>query len=239
MIWMAPEVLMELAGVWKTYRMGEVEVPALKPTDLTVYRGEILVILGPSGSGKSTLLNLMGGIDQPSGGRLLYEGQDLSVVGDNRLTAYRRHHVGFIFQFFDLISNLTVTENVALGAEIAGRRGNLAPVLESLGLAGKEGNFPSQLSGGEQQRVAIARALAKEPDLMLCDEPTGSLDFRTGLLVLQLLHRASREIGKTVVIITHNTPIGKMGDRVLYMRDGVIDRIETNESPLDPVLISW
>ncbi len=230
---------MELVGVWKTYRMGEVEVPALKPTDLKVYRGEILVILGPSGSGKSTLLNLMGGIDQPSGGRLLYEGQDLSKVGDNRLTAYRRHHVGFIFQFFDLISNLTVTENVALGAEIAGRRGAFAPILENLGLAGKEGNFPSQLSGGEQQRVAIARALAKEPDLMLCDEPTGSLDFRTGLLVLQLLHRASREMGKTVVIITHNTPIGKMGDRVLYMRDGVIDRIETNESPLDPLLISW
>lgn len=236
---MAPEVLMELVGVWKTYRMGEVEVPALKPTDLAVYRGEILVILGPSGSGKSTLLNLMGGIDQPSGGRLLYEGKDLSGVNDDRLTAYRRHHVGFIFQFFDLISNLTVTENVALGAEIAGRRGTFTPILESLGLGGKEGNFPSQLSGGEQQRVAIARALAKEPDLMLCDEPTGSLDFRTGLLVLKLLHQASREMGKTVVIITHNTPIGKMGDRVLSMRDGVIDRIETNESPLDPLLISW
>lgn len=236
---MAEEVLLRLAGVWKTYRMGEVEVPALKATDLEVYRGEILVILGPSGSGKSTLLNIMGGIDQPSGGRLLYEGRNLTEADDNELTAYRRHHVGFIFQFFDLISNLTVSENVALGAEIAGRRPDFEPILESLGLGSKKDSFPAQLSGGEQQRVAIARALAKEPDLLLCDEPTGSLDFKTGIKVLRLLHRVSREMGKTVVIITHNTPIGAMADRVITMRDGYIDQVETNAHPVDPSLISW
>lgn len=236
---MSGEVLLRLAGVWKTYRMGEVEVPALKATDLDFYRGEIVVILGPSGSGKSTLLNIMGGIDQPSGGELLYEGRNLTEAGDRELTNYRRHHVGFIFQFFDLISNLTVAENVALGAEVAGRHPDYTHILESLGVADKRDNFPAQLSGGEQQRVAIARALAKEPDLLLCDEPTGSLDYKTGILVLQLLHRVSREMGKTVVIITHNTPIGAMADRVLTMRDGRIDRIETNAAPVDPSLIRW
>ncbi|RJX19306.1 MAG: ABC transporter ATP-binding protein [Desulforudis sp.] len=236
---MSREVLLQLLGVWKTYRMGEVEVPAMKPTDLEVYRGEILVILGPSGSGKSTLLNIMGGIDQPSGGQLLYEGKNLTGVSDNALTAYRRHHVGFIFQFFDLISNLTVSENVALGAEIAGRRPAFGAILDGLGLGGKEESFPAQLSGGEQQRVAIARALAKEPDLLLCDEPTGSLDYRTGIRVLHLLHMVSREMGKTVVIITHNTPIGAMADRVITMRDGFIDCMVANEKPVDPSLISW
>jgi putative ABC transport system ATP-binding protein len=209
-------------GLTKTYRMADVEARALVGVDLTLHAGELLVLLGPSGSGKSTLLNILGGLDVPSSGKVIFEEQDLTEADEEELTQYRRRHVGFVFQFYNLISSLTALENVALVTDLADDPLDPAEALEMVGLGHRLDHFPAQLSGGEQQRVAIARAVAKRPALLLCDEPTGALDFRTGILVLEVIDRVNRELGTATAIITHNAPIADMADRVLTLSDGQI-----------------
>ncbi len=231
---MANNTLMQLNRVTKTYHMGEVTVSALKETTLEVYQGEILVILGPSGSGKSTLLNIMGGMDLPTGGE-----HNLGQASDNQLTRYRRNEIGFVFQFYNLIPDLTARENVELAADLVDEPLSVMDVLQDVGLAGRTDHFPSQMSGGEQQRVSIARATVKNPRLLLCDEPTGALDYQTGKLILALLVKINRDKGSTVVIVTHNTPIGDMAHRVIRMRDGTVVDIRENASPLPPERIEW
>ena len=223
----------------KVYRMGEVEVHALRGIDLDLYAGELVVLLGPSGSGKSTLLNILGGLDVPSSGSVRYGDHDLTVYDDARLTRYRREHVGFVFQFYNLIPSLTARENVALVTEIS--RDPLAPeeALRLVGLGDRLDHFPAQLSGGEQQRVAIARAIAKRPEVLLCDEPTGALDMQTGALVLEAIERVNRDLGTTTVVITHNAAIGDIADRVVYLRDGAITRVKVNAHKSSPRELVW
>jgi putative ABC transport system ATP-binding protein len=223
----------------RVYRMGEVEVHALRGVDLELYEGELVVFQGPSGSGKSTLLNILGGLDAPTSGRVRFREHDLSVYDDAHLTRYRREHVGFVFQFYNLIPSLTARENVALVTEIA--RDPMAPeeALRLVGLGERMDHFPAQLSGGEQQRVAIARAVAKRPEVLLCDEPTGALDMTTGVLVLEALERVNRELTTTTAIITHNAAIGDMADRVIYLHDGTVARIRVNETRRAPRELSW
>jgi putative ABC transport system ATP-binding protein len=226
-------------GVTKVYRMGEVRVHALRGVDLDLYGGELVVLLGASGSGKSTLLNILGGLDTPSEGRVLYGDRDLTAAGDRELTAYRRHHVGFVFQFYNLIPSLTARENVAVVTEIA--RDPMRPE-EALGLVGlgeRLDHFPAQLSGGEQQRVAIARAVAKRPQVLLCDEPTGALDSKTGIVVLEVLQRVNEELGTTTAVITHNAGIAEMADRVIHLADGRITEVQLNEARRAPRELSW
>ncbi len=232
-----------LEGITKTYKMGEVSIHALNGVDLTLERGEFVVVLGPSGSGKTTLLNLLGGIDSPTSGRIVVDGEDITNHKRNQLTYYRREKVGFIFQFFNLIPTLTAIENVQYAFQLAARDGS-APdtdpqsLLERVGIGDRASHFPSQMSGGEQQRVAVARALAKDPWLILGDEPTGNLDFRMGKLVLGTLKQLSEQ-GKTVVVVTHNSPIAAIADRVLHIRDGKIFEEERNENPLSPDELVW
>lgn len=235
----ARKVLMKVEDLSKVYHMGEVEVHALKNATFELYEGEFVVILGPSGSGKSTLLNILGGMDTPTSGRVLVEDKELTKFPDRQLTQYRRNGVGFVFQFYNLMANLTARENVELATEICDTSLPLDDVMEKVGLAERSSHFPSQLSGGEQQRVAIARAVAKNPLLLLCDEPTGALDFETGIRILELLKEVNRTYNKTVLIITHNTPVGAMGDRVIRMRSGEITDITANENPLPPERIEW
>ena len=223
----------------KTYRMGEIQVHALRDVDLTIYRGEFIVLLGPSGSGKSTLLNILGGLDRPSSGEARFEEHELTAATESQLTQYRREHVGFVFQFYNLIPSLTVRENVELVTDIAN---NAMPAVEALGLVDltdRLDHFPSQLSGGEQQRVAIARAIVKRPEVLLCDEPTGALDYQTGKLVLEVIERINRELGTTAIVITHNAAIASMADRVLYLGGGRIQRVEQNAHKLKPAELSW
>jgi putative ABC transport system ATP-binding protein len=229
----------QVRGVTKVYRMGEVRVEALRGVDLDLYAGELAVLLGPSGSGKSTLLNILGGLDTPTEGRVIYAGGDLTAAGDAELTAYRRRHVGFVFQFYNLIPSLTARENVAVVTEIA--RDPMMPE-EALGLVGlgaRLDHFPAQLSGGEQQRVAIARAVAKRPDVLLCDEPTGALDSSTGVVVLEVLERVNRDLGTTTAVITHNAGIARMADRVIVLADGRIAEVRRNQTRLAPRELSW
>jgi len=228
-----------LSGVSKTYIMGELEVRALQPTDLDLYDGELVVLLGASGSGKSTLLNIIGGLDLPSTGTLRYDGLDLSAANDATLTQYRRRHVGFVFQFYNLIPSLTALENVQLVTEISDQPMDPAEALALVGLGERLRHFPAQLSGGEQQRVAIARAIAKRPDILLCDEPTGALDYQTGKLVLEVLDRINRELGTTTVVITHNAAIAGMAHRVVHIGSGRITHIDVNTVRLSPEQISW
>ena len=229
----------EAVGITKVYRMGEVEVHALRGVSLRIWDGEFVVILGPSGSGKSTLLNVLGGLDAPTGGVVRYREHDLARADDRALTTYRREHVGFVFQFYNLVPSLTARENVALAGEIAPDPVPAEEALERVGLSGRMDHFPSQLSGGEQQRVAIARAIAKRPDVLLCDEPTGALDAATGRSVLEVLDRVNRDLGTTVAIITHNASIGGMADRVVRMADGRIALETRNERRASPAEISW
>jgi putative ABC transport system ATP-binding protein len=219
----------------KVYRLGETEVHALRSLSLELYRGEFLVILGPSGSGKSTLLNILGGLDVPTAGSVQFFDHDLTAADERERTRFRREHVGFVFQFYNLIPSLTARENVQLVCELSARPMDPVHALTLVGLEERLDHFPAQLSGGEQQRVAIARAIAKQPDVLLCDEPTGALDFQTGKLVLDVLNRVNRELGTTVAIITHNVAIGGMGDRVLRMHSGRIASIERNavRAPVD------
>jgi len=236
---MTKNVLMKLNQVTRTYVMGEVTVEALKETSLDLFEGELLVILGPSGSGKSTLLNIMGGMDLPSSGQVYFGQEDLSRAGDNQLTRYRRYELGFVFQFYNLIPDLTARENVELAANLVDKPLSTVEVLKSVGLDSRIDHFPSQLSGGEQQRVAIARAAVKNSRLLLCDEPTGALDHLTGKLILGLLAKINREQGSTVVIVTHNTPISAMAHRVVRMSSGTIVEITENQSPVSPERIEW
>ncbi|MCL2337179.1 MAG: ABC transporter ATP-binding protein [Firmicutes bacterium] len=236
---MTMDALMRLEQVTKTYHMGEVEVKALRETSLDVFPGEILVILGPSGSGKSTLLNIMGGMDLPTSGEMFFLEENLSRAGDKRLTAYRRNEIGFVFQFYNLIPDLTARENIELAADLVDQPIPVQDVLGAVGLADRADHFPAQMSGGEQQRVSIARAAVKNPRLLLCDEPTGALDYQTGKLILALLVKFNQEQGSTVIIVTHNTPIGEMAHRVVRMRDGAIADIRENTAPLPPERIEW
>jgi len=236
---MNKNVLMKLINITKTYVMGEVTVEALKETSLEIYEGELLVILGPSGSGKSTLLNIMGGMDLPSSGEVYFGSDNLSQAGEAKLTQYRRSEVGFVFQFYNLIPDLTASENVDLAANLVDSPLPTAEVLREVGMETRMDHFPAQLSGGEQQRVSIARAVVKNPRLLLCDEPTGSLDYKTGRLILGLLAAINKERGSTVVIVTHNAPIGAMADRVVRMSSGAVVEIMENRDPLPPEKVEW
>jgi putative ABC transport system ATP-binding protein len=223
----------------KVYKTGDVELHALRGVDFTLYEGELVVLLGPSGSGKSTLLNILGGLDTPTSGEVHFRDHDLTAAGEGALTEFRRDHVGFVFQFYNLIPSLTAGENVALVTEIA--RAPLDPVaaLGLVGLGERVDSFPAQLSGGEQQRVAIARAIAKQPDILLCDEPTGALDSKTGILVLEAIERVNRELGTTTAVITHNSVVAGMADRVVHIADGTIARTERNAVRVAARELSW
>jgi putative ABC transport system ATP-binding protein len=231
--------IFHIQGVSKVYRMGEVEVHALSSVDLDLYERELVVLLGPSGSGKSTLLNILGGLDVPSAGHVFFRSRELTFAGDAELTRFRRDCVGFIFQFYNLIPSLTARENVALVTEIVRHPMRPEAALELVGLGDRLNHFPSQMSGGEQQRVAIARAIAKRPEVLLCDEPTGALDYSTGKLVLEALAQVNQELGTMTAVITHNAAIAGMADRVVTMRSGEIVRIEQNNRKLTPAELEW
>jgi putative ABC transport system ATP-binding protein len=223
----------------KVYRMGDVDVHALRGVDLELEEGELVVLLGPSGSGKSTFLNILGGLDRPTSGEIVYLDHRLHDANDRQLTRYRREHVGFVFQFYNLVPSLTARENVALVTDIARRPLKPEDALAMVGLKDRMDHFPTQLSGGEQQRVAIARAIAKRPDILLCDEPTGALDHETGVLVLDVLQRANADLGTTTAVITHNAVIAGMGHRVVRFADGRVGSITRNETLVDPRGMSW
>ncbi len=223
----------------KSYQMGEIEVKALQDTTFEIQEGEFVVILGPSGSGKSTLLNIIGGMDTPTGGKVFLRNEEITAYNERQLTEYRRNKVGFIFQFYNIMANLTAEENVELAVEISQDPLPIDEILEAVGLSDRKDHFPSQMSGGEQQRVSIARAVAKNPEILLCDEPTGALDFQTGITILKLLQKVNREMGKTVIVITHNADIAYMADRVIKMRSGGIIEDKINENPADVEDIKW
>ncbi len=235
----AHESVFVARGLSKTYRMGEVDVLALRSVDLEIFAGEFIVLLGPSGSGKSTLLNILGGLDSPTGGVARWRDHDLAGAGEVELTRYRREHVGFVFQFYNLIPSLTVRENVLLVTEMATNPMAPEEALTMVGLAHRLDHFPAQLSGGEQQRVAVARAIAKRPDVLLCDEPTGALDYQTGKLVLEVIAEVNRQLGTTVVVITHNAAIAGMADRVMRLANGAIAAIEVNARRCTPSELQW
>lgn len=236
---MSKSTLVRVENVSKSYQMGEVIVNALNDVSFELYEGEFIVILGPSGSGKSTLLNIMGGMDSPTTGRVFVGNEEITGYNDKQLTFYRRNKIGFVFQFYNLMSNLTARENVELATEICTDALDIDEIMEEVGLGDRKGHFPSQMSGGEQQRVAIARAVAKNPLMLLCDEPTGALDYKTGIMILSLLNKINKQFRKTVVIITHNMAIGDMGDRVIKMRSGRIIEMKENKNPIPPERIEW
>ncbi len=235
----APAVVFATRGLTKVYIMGEMEIHALRGVDLDLYRGELSVMLGASGSGKSTLLNILGGLDSATDGQVLYGDQNLVRASDRVLTAFRRDHVGFVFQFYNLISSLTARENVAIVTDISRNPMTPEEALALVGLEKRMDHFPSQLSGGEQQRVAIARAIAKRPAVLLCDEPTGALDSKTGVRVLEALDHVNRELGTTTVVITHNVVIGEMADRVIHLSDGRVSEIHVNNQRKSPQELHW
>ncbi len=235
----ADRPIFEARGLTKVYQMGEVEVQALRGVDLDLLDGEFVVLLGPSGSGKSTLLNILGGLDVPTSGTVRYRDHDLTVDDDSAMTRYRREHVGFVFQFYNLIPSLTARENVALVTEIAENPMTPEEALALVGLAARLDHFPTQMSGGEQQRVAIARAVAKRPQVLLCDEPTGALDAQTGVMVLDVIARVNRELRTTTVVITHNAVIAGMADRVIHLGDGLVVRSEHNARRIAASELRW
>ncbi len=229
----------EFQNVSKTYHMGEVDIEALKDVNFTIEKGEFCVVVGASGAGKTTILNILGGMDGLSSGKVLLDGVEISAYNKKKLTAYRRHEIGFVFQFYNLIQNLTALENVELASQICKEPLDAKEVLEMVGLKERAGNFPAQLSGGEQQRVAIARALAKNPKLLLCDEPTGALDYNTGKAVLKLLQDACRKHGMTVIVITHNQALTAMADRIITVKSGTVQKVEQNEHIIPVEDIEW
>lgn len=229
----------EFYDVGKTYHLGEVDIHALHDASFEVEKGELVVIVGPSGAGKTTLLNILGGMDTLSTGRVVLDGREISSLNRKQLTEYRRHDVGFVFQFYNLVGNLTALENVELANQICKDPLDAAEILREVGLGERMQNFPSQLSGGEQQRVAIARALAKNPKLLLCDEPTGALDYQTGKAILQLLQDTARKSGMTVIIITHNSALTAMADRVIRVKSGTVASMTLNENPQNIAEIEW
>jgi putative ABC transport system ATP-binding protein len=232
-------IVFQVRELTKVYQMGEVEVHALRGVDMELYSGELVVLLGPSGSGKSTLLNILGGLDTASGGHVSYRGKILTQATDKELTEYRRFHVGFVFQFYNLIPSLTAKENVEVVTEIAADPMVAEDALAIVGLSERLDHFPAQLSGGEQQRVAIARAISKKPEVLLCDEPTGALDSKTGIVVLEALERVNRELGTATVIITHNVDIAAMADRVIYLSNGRISEVKRNAVKKQPSELEW
>lgn len=233
------EHLIEFKNVSKIYKLGEVEIPALNGVDFFIDAGEFVVVLGASGAGKSTVLNILGGMDCATSGEVIVDGDDIAKYNQKRLTLFRRRKVGFVFQFYNLISNLNALENVEFAASVTDNHLDPAETLDKVGLSERAGNFPSQLSGGEQQRVAIARAVAKNPLLLLCDEPTGALDYKTGKMVLQLLQDVNEKYGKTVILITHNSAIAPMADKVIHMRSGKVDSVEKNDVRVPISQIEW
>ncbi len=235
----ADTCIFQISDLVKTYRMGEVSVDALRGVSLDVHAGEYIVILGHSGSGKSTLLNIIGGLDTATSGSVVYEHRPLSEYSERQLTRYRRKHIGFIFQFYNLMPNLTAKENVEMATEISDDPMESLEALELVGLSDRAGHFPSQLSGGEQQRVAIARAIAKRPRILLCDEPTGALDIETGKVVLKVLMDVNEQMGTTLMVITHNASIAEVANRVIHMRDGAVSHIDVNETPMQLDDVVW
>ena len=233
------ETVFEARDITKVYHMGEVDVHALRGVDLTLLETEFLVLLGPSGSGKSTLLNILGGLDVPTAGQVLYRGRDLTAAEERELTDYRRRHVGFVFQFYNLIPSLTARENVALVTDIAEHPLASADALEMVNLADRLDHFPAQLSGGEQQRVAIARAIAKQPDVLLCDEPTGALDISTGIVVLEAIERINRELGTATAVITHNAAVSAIADTVITLSDGRVGSVRANDHKRRARELEW
>lgn len=231
--------VLRVRDVNRTFTMGEVKVEVLRDLSFDVYDGEVLAMVGPSGSGKSTILNLIGGLDQPTTGEVWFEDRNLAKYSSGQLTRYRRQNVGFVFQFYNLVPNLTALENVLAAAQLADRSLDAEEMLAKVGLANRMDHFPSQLSGGEQQRVAIARAVVKNPKLLLCDEPTGALDFTTGISALELLLEFNRDLGTTILIITHNTALAEVAHRVIHLRSGEIVSTQTNQHPLPPAEVVW
>lgn len=226
-------------GLTKTYRTGEVDVHALRGVDLELFEGEMAILLGPSGSGKSTLLNILGGLDTPTSGKVFFRDEELTAFDERALTTYRREHVGFVFQFYNLIPSLTARENVALVTDLAARPLPAAEALTLVGLGERMDHFPAQLSGGEQQRVAIARAIAKQPDVLFCDEPTGALDSKTGIVVLEAIERVNRELNTTTAVITHNASISEIADRIVYFADGKITHVVENTTKRPAHELTW
>ena len=233
------EAYVKLEQVTKVYHVGEVDIHAVDGIDFEVQKGEFVVIVGPSGAGKTTVLNILGGMDTASTGRVLVDGKDIAKYSQRKLTGYRRDDIGFVFQFYNLIPNLTALENVELASQICKNPLNAKRVLQEVGLGERMGNFPAQLSGGEQQRVSIARALAKNPKLLLCDEPTGALDYQTGKAILKLLQDMCREKGMTVIVITHNSALTPMADRVIHIKNGTVSAMELNTDPTPVEEIEW
>ncbi len=235
----AQEPTIRLEHVSKVYQMGKIEVRALDDLSLDIWPGEFLVFLGPSGSGKTTLLNVIGGLDSPTSGTITVNGIEVTDLSQRQLTGFRRNHIGFIFQFFNLIPTLTAEENVEFAAELVHDRRSADDLLGAVGLGERKKHFPAELSGGENQRVAVARALATDPSVLLCDEPTGSLDFETGKHIYKLLRALNKERGKVICVVTHNAPVGEIADRVVKLHDGQIADITVNEHPLDPDRLRW
>lgn len=233
------DTFVELENITKIYHMGEVEIRAVDGIDFSIQKGEFVVIVGPSGAGKTTVLNILGGMDTASGGRITVDGQDITKYSERQLTGYRRDDIGFVFQFYNLIPNLTALENVEMALQICRNPLDARAVLKEVGLEERMDNFPAQLSGGEQQRVSIARALAKNPKLLLCDEPTGALDYNTGKAILKLLQEMCREKGMTVIVITHNSALAPMADRLIKIKNGKVSSMKVNENPISIDEIEW
>ena len=233
------DTFVKLENITKIYHMGEVEIRAVDGIDFSIQKGEFVVIVGPSGAGKTTVLNILGGMDPASGGRITVDGQDITKYSERQLTGYRRDDIGFVFQFYNLIPNLTALENVEMALQICRNPLDARAVLKEVGLEERMDNFPAQLSGGEQQRVSIARALAKNPKLLLCDEPTGALDYNTGKAILKLLQEMCREKGMTVIVITHNSALAPMADRLIKIKNGKVSSMKVNENPISIDEIEW
>ena len=229
----------EFKNVTKTYRMGEVDIQALSGVDFSIDEGEFVIIAGASGAGKSTILNILGGMDTVTSGDVIVDGNNVSEFSSRRLTTYRRYDIGFVFQFYNLVQNLTVRENIEMATQICKEPLDIDETIDAVGLSDRTGNFPAQLSGGEQQRVAIARALAKNPKILLCDEPTGALDYNTGKAILKLLHDTCRKNNVTVIVITHNLALTAMGDKVIMVKNGKIDSVKVNSEPVQVERIEW
>jgi len=231
--------ILKVNNLYKQYQVGEVILPVLRGMSCSLYEGEFVIILGPSGSGKSTMLNMIGGIDSPTDGEIFYDNKNISVASEKELTMYRSNAIGFVFQFYNLLQNLTARENIELTANLSSNPLNVDELLEKIGMTNHAAKFPAQLSGGEQQRIAIARAIAKNPTLLLCDEPTGALDSSTGVQVIRLLKDFNVAYKKTVVVITHNAAMSAIADRVFYIRDGLIEKIIENKNPIQPEEVEW
>jgi len=231
--------ILKVNNLHKEYKVGEVIIPVLNGISCSLYEGEFVVILGPSGSGKSTMLNMIGGIDSPTDGEIIYDNKNISAASDKELTKYRSSAIGFVFQFYNLLQNLTAKENIELAANLSDDPLDIDELMDKIGMKEHSGHFPAQMSGGQQQRIAIARAIAKNPSLLLCDEPTGALDSSTGIQVIRLLKDFNQAYKKTIAVITHNSAMGAIADRVFYIRDGLLEKVVENKNPIQPEAVEW